>query len=212
MLAGTAPAAQADATEDFFRAVEFDNVNGVRHLLRSGMNPNVTEKYRGNTGLIVALFEGSMNVFDVLVDAPNIDVNARANNGNSALMIAAYKGNQTAVQVLLKKGAAINQPGWTPLHYAAAGGKDDIVRLLLDKGAEIDARSPNHTTPLMIAAYEGHYSTAKLLLDRGADVTLTNVSGLTTIDYAKHFDRRDIIELLASSLKTAETQHAAPEW
>lgn len=212
MLAAPVMAANADTVEDFFRAVANDNADGVRRYLQDGLNPNVTEKYRGNNGLIVALFEGSANVFDVLLNAPGIDVDAKANNGNTALMIAAYKGKLPAVLALLKKGAAVNRADWTPLHYAAAGGRDDIVRLLLEKGAEIDARSPNRTTPLMIAAYEGHDSTVKLLLERGANIMLTNESGMSPIDYAKHFDRQDIVSLLANRMKTAQMRQPVSEW
>lgn len=198
--------ARADAVEDFFKAAEMDNAGDVRDFLRKGGNPNIGEKYRGDTGLMVALLEGSMRVFDVLVNAPNIDLEARSRNDNTALMIAAYKKNRTAIDVLLRKGAAINRAGWTPLHYAAAAGSNDIVQVLLDKGAYIDARSPNRTTPLMIAAYEGHYSAVKLLLDRGADVLLKNDLGLNATDLTKRLGRDDIKELLSEYMAREEKQ------
>lgn len=200
--------AKAASIEDFFHAVTMDNAGEVRKLLQQGMNPNATDKYYGSTGLIVALQEGSMRVFHVLVNAPGIHLEAKANNGNSALMIAAYKGNMAAIDILLKKGVAINQPDWTPLHYAAAGGKNEIVQMFLDRGADINARSPNLTTPLMIAAYEGFDATVKLLIERGADVTLKNDVGLHAADYAKRLDRRDIIDYITVNLKKAELQLA----
>lgn len=195
------PKANADAVEDFFKAAEMDNVDEVRSLLRQGLNPNVTEKYRGNTGLISALLEGSMKTFQVLVNAPSVDLEATARNGDNALMIAAFKKNQAAVDTLLEKGVAINRPDWTALHYAAAGGGSKIVETLLEKGAEINARSPNKTTPLMIAAYEGHFETVKLLLDRGADATLTNELNMNAVDFTQRLGRRDIAELLTEHLK-----------
>lgn len=206
MLAGVPSIARGDNIEDFFKAVAMDNPNEISLFLQQGMKPNVAERYRGDTGLIVALREGSMRAFDVLVNSPNIDLEATANNGNNALMMAAYKGNQTAVDILLKKGVAINRPNWTALHYAAAGGKNDIVQILLDKGADINARSPNLTTPLMIAAYEGFDLTVKLLLDRGADVTLTNEEGKNAADYAKRLDRQNIVDLVNDYLKKAQKQ------
>jgi ankyrin repeat protein len=201
-------AARADAVEDFFRATEFNDADAVGALLQQGVNPNAGERYHGYTALMVALFEGSMKVFRVLVDAPGIDLEARANNGNNALMIAAIKGNQSAFDVLLQKGAAINRPGWTALHYAATSGSDAIVRTLLDRGADIDARSPNRTTPLMMAIYGGHFSTAELLLDRGADITLKNALGMDAAEFARQGDRRDMIALVADRQAQAATLQA----
>lgn len=199
--AGLSTAAHADAIEDFFKAAEMDNVEEVRALLQQGLNPNVTEKYRGNTGLIAALLEGSMKTFDVLVNAPGVNLEAKARNGDTALMIAAFKKNQAAVDTLLKKGVAINRPEWTALHYAVASGSNQIVETLLEKGAEINARSPNQTTPLMIAAYEGHFATVKLLLDRGADATLSNELKMNAVDFTQRLGRQDIAELLTEHLK-----------
>ena len=51
--------------------------------------------------------------------------------------------------------APINQPGWSPLHYAAAGPEPKIVALLLERGAIVDAEAPNRSTPLMMAAGYG---------------------------------------------------------
>lgn len=201
------PAARAGDVEAFFKAAEMDNPEDIRAFLQQGMDPNVREKYRGDTALIVALREGSMGVFEVLVNTPGIDLEARANNGDNALMMAAFRGNQAAVDVLLKKGAAVNRSDWTALHYAAVGGKNKIAQILLDKGAEINARSPNQSTPLMVAAYEGNFSTVKLLLDQGADVRLKNEQGMNAIDFSKRFDRPDITDLLKDHMKKTE-QHA----
>jgi ankyrin repeat protein len=64
------------------------------------------------------------------------------------------------------------RPGWTALHYAAASGDLDIMKLLLERHADIDAASPTGTTPLMLAAREGQEDAVKLLLDEGADARL----------------------------------------
>ncbi len=202
LLAGPR-AVLAGAFEDYFKAVKIDDVSTVRGLLARGFDPNIIEPERGDTGLILALREGSMKVFDLLLNARGTDINIKANNGDTALMIAAYKGNKAAAETLLARGAEVNRPGWTPLHYAAASGSDDIVRMLLDKAAYIDAESPNKTTPIMMAAWGGHIYTVKLLLDEGADATLKNEAGLTAIDFALRAGRQDIAEGLTYRLKKA---------
>lgn len=196
-------AAFAGSYDDFFRAVKFDDARTVGALLARGFDPNTIEPERGDTGLILALREHSMKVFDLLLKARGTDLDAHAYNGDTALMIASYQGNLQAVRALLAKGVQVNRPGWTALHYAAAAGADDIVRLLLDHSAAIDAASPNKTTPIMMAARGGHIMTVKLLLDAGADATLKNALGMTAIDFAKAHGYTDIADGLTYRLKKA---------
>lgn len=193
----------AGAYDDFFRAVKVDNAGEVKSLLSRGLDPNIIEPERGDSGLILALREDSLKVFDVLINAQDVNLNLRSRNGDTALMIAAYKGNKAAVEKLLAKRAEVNQQGWTALHYGAAVGNNDIVRMLLDKSAYIDAESPNGTTPIMMAARGGHILTVKLLLDEGADASLKNELGMNAIDFAMKYNHKDIAEGLTYRLKKA---------
>lgn len=193
----------AGAYVEFFRAVNIDHAPIVKSLLARGLDPNIIEPERGDTGMILALREDSMAVFELLLNAPGIDLEAKSGNGDTALMLACFKGNKPAVEALLAKGAEVNRPGWAPLHYAAAGGHNDIIRLLLDKSAYIDAESPNKTTPMMMAARGGHIYTVKLLLDEGADATLKNDLGMSAIDFAEKYEHKDIAEGLTSRLRKA---------
>jgi ankyrin repeat protein len=195
--------ALAGAYDDFFKAVKLDNIKQVQSLLQRGFDPNTVEEERGETGLIIALREDANKVFELLLQTKDVNLDARARNGDSALMIAAYKGMYDAVKALLDKGAEPNQTGWAALHYAAAVGNNEIVQLLLDRSAYIDAESPNQTTPIMMAARGGHILTVKLLLDEGADVTLKNGAGMTALDFARAGGFKDIVEGLTYRLKKA---------
>jgi ankyrin repeat protein len=202
-LAFSPALARAAAFDDFFKAIRFDDAKSVRSLLQRGMDANIVEEERGESAVMVALREDAMKSFQLLIDSPGFDPELPARNGDTALMLAAYKGNLDAVQALLAKGAQVNRPGWTALHYAAAAGKDDIVRLLLEQSAYIDAESPNRTTPIMMAARSGHIMTVKVLLDEGADATLKNDAGMSAIDFAKAGEFNDIAEGLAYRLRKA---------
>jgi uncharacterized protein len=193
----------AGAYDEFFRAAKIDHVDIAKDLLARGFDPNTIEEQRGETAMMVALREGSMNVFNALLNAPGVNLETRARNGDTALMIAAFLGNQPAVSALLAKGAQVNQTGWTALHYAAAVGHNDIIKMLLEKSAYIDAESPNKTTPIMMAARAGKIYTVKLLLDEGADATLKNDVGMTAIDFAEKNSFTDIVEGLTARLKKA---------
>jgi uncharacterized protein len=195
--------ARAGAYDDFFRAVKVDDAGAIKSLLQRGLDPNLIEPERGDSGLILAMRNNSMKVFNLLLNANGVNLETKARNGDTALMVACYAGNKPAVEALLAKGAEVNKPGWTALHYAAAIGNNDIVRLLLDKSAYIDAESPNKTTPIMMAARSGHIMTVKLLLDEGADATLKNDLGMTAIDFARQHNQKDIAEGLTYRLKKA---------
>ena len=60
--------------------------------------------------------------------------------------------------------------GNTPLHYAACGGHEEVVRALIDSTANVEEHNENGHTPLMEAASAGHVGVAKILLDAGAGI------------------------------------------
>jgi ankyrin repeat protein len=191
----------AGAFEDFFRAVRADNASGVKSLLDRGFDPNTRDE-KGQTGLLIALREPSPKVVKVLLDSPKTDVEARNSKDESPLMLAAIKGQQDLVILLIERDADINKPGWTPLHYAATNGHTDIMKLLLDKDAFIDAQSPNGTTPLMMAAMYGSTAAVKLLLDEGADPLMKNEQGMTATDFAQRANRTDSAQMLSAAVRS----------
>ncbi|WP_343732844.1 ankyrin repeat domain-containing protein [Duganella sp.] len=183
------PRAQTDDEVDFFRAAQLDATSRVAAALLRGVNPNVRDP-NGETGLIVAMRYESLNVARLLMAQPGIDLEAKAPNGNTALMMAAFRKNKVAVLDMLKRGAQVNQKGWTALHYAAAAGSVDITTILLDQHAYIDAESPSGMTPLMIAAREGQEEVVELLLKEGADATLKDGGfHLTAAEFALKADK-----------------------
>ena len=116
-------------------------------------------------------------------------------------MIAAIKGHKELVQALIKRDADVNKPGWTPLHYAATGGHVEIILILLEEHAYIDAESPNKSTPLMMAAMYGSTAAVRTLLDAGADPTLRNEIGLSAVEFAQRANRADAAELVAAAIR-----------
>lgn len=165
------PDAEADAVA-FFRAIQLDNDAAVKAVLSRGLDPNLREPARGETSLILAMRYDAMKVAALLLAHPKLKIDEQAPNGNTALMMAAFQKNKPAVLAMLEKGAQVNRPGWTALHYAAAAGDTGIMKLLLERSAYIDAESPTGTTPLMLAAREGQEEAVQLLLEEGADASL----------------------------------------
>ena len=198
LLAGRA---LADAnTDEFFRAIRQDNDAAVRSLLARGFNPN-TKDEKGTPGLVVALQEGALRVASLLIDSPRLVPETRNAADESPLMMAALKGRVELVRRLIARDADVNKPGWTPLHYAATGGHLDIMRLLLEEHAFIDAQSPNGTTPLMMAASYGTPEAVKLLIEAGADIGMRNQKGMSALDFAQRAERQNSVELLLTALR-----------
>lgn len=191
--------AVASDVDDFFIDVLRDRGHAVSSLLKRGFDPN-TRDPNGQTGLILALRGQSLKAADALLQAPDLDVNVANVAGETALMMAVLRGNIEQARRLLARGAKVNveEPGWSPLHYAASGQGTELLRLLLDSGAAIDAESPNGSTPLMMASRYGSEASVDLLLARGADNTWRNEQGLSAADFARLGGRDSLAGKLTS--------------
>ena len=187
--------AQAGSYDDFFIAVRNDNATEVGDLLRRGFDPNARDG-KGQPGLTVAMQEQSMKTAKVLLAQPALNVDALTLAGESALMIAALKGNLTGLDLLLARGAKVGQPGWSAIHYAATGPEPQAVTRLLERGADVNAASPNGSTPLMMAAQYGPEDSVNILLARGADVRLRNQRELRAVDFARQGGRESLTRML----------------
>lgn len=190
----TCTTAFADAG-DLFKAIRLDDPTAVRTVLLRGADPN-TRDAAGTPALVFAAAERAFNVARALIALRQTDIDATNARGENALMLASLHGDVPTVRALLARGAEPNKPGWTPLHYAAAGGHIDVIRLLLENAAFIDAESPNGTTPLMMAVRQKQPTVARLLVDEGADPTLRSQSGWTAAEYAKHHGEDELAKWL----------------
>lgn len=99
--------------------------------------------------------------------------------------------------------AAVNNRGRSALHLAAEDSQEDMVRLLLQHGADPSASSDGGWTALHNAAQSGHAGVATLLLERGANVNATLSNGMTPLHWAAFNGHEDVVRLL---LDRDETQ------
>lgn len=199
-------AARAGAFEDYFAAVRSDNESTVVALTLRGFDLNTVDE-KGESGLLIALRLGSLKVADFLLQQNSVRVEARNAQGESPLMLAALKGHLPQAQRLIRRGAEVNKPGWTPLHYAASNPEPsslDMVRLMLEHHAYIDAESPNKSTPLMMAARYGTEPVVKLLLEEGADPLVRNERGMSAIDFARQVGRDGSVDLIARQVRARQ--------
>lgn len=195
----------AGSYDDFFMAVQQDNQKKVSELLARNFDAN-TKDATGQTGLHLAVSEPSPKVVSALINWSKTDINTLNSKGESALMLAAIKGNHELVLKMIKKGADVNKTGWAPLHYAASAGEVAIIALLLENSAYIDAESPNGSTPLMMAAMYGTATAVNLLLQEGADPEIKNQQGLTALNFAQNGNQPDSVKAIAASIRSKRTR------
>lgn len=187
--------AHAGAYEDFFAAVARDDTKVIAGLLQRGFDPSSVDA-KGVPAITLALQRESLDVATLLLEQPQLDVNALNPAGESPLMMAALKGRLGLCERLLARGARVNLPGWSPLHYAAAGPNPRVIASLLARGAVADAESPNRSTPLMLAARHGPEEGVELLLTHGADPKRRNERGLDAADFARLAGREKLARRL----------------
>jgi len=194
--AGT-PRAQPPDAAAFGVRMELGDIAQLRKWLDDGLDPDYVADRIG-TGLMIAAWRGDIPMMELLV-ARGADVNKANALGERALMHACWRGQAAAAEWLLAHGARIDSDAmqWSALHYAVFAGHGAVVRLLLDRGADINARSTNGSSVLMMAVYEGHEDLVRQLLARGADNSVRNDRGDDALSWAIKFKRLAIARLVA---------------
>ncbi len=103
--------------------------------------------------------------------------------------------------MLLAAGADVNARSDNPfavlpIHSAVAGDRDDVVAVLVEAGADVNARQTHGWTPLHGAAQNGSLASVERLLAAGADRAAMNDDGTTALDLARSGDHEAIVALL----------------
>ncbi len=133
-------------------AARSGSVDAVELLLEAGADPNVIEPIDHQTALMWAVAAGHLEVARVLLEAG-----------------ADPKRQARVNELSVRKNADFPSGGFAALHWAARDGNEAMIHLLLDHGADINARNGDTSTPMMLAIVNDRFDIAKLLLDLGAD-------------------------------------------
>ncbi len=161
----------------------------VEVLLTAGANVNATSEI-GDTSLTMAVASGDTEIVDLLIER-GADLTVRDKYGSTVLHKAARESDGEMMKRLLATGVDPNlkdSEDNTPLIIApgnldvVTGKSIDIVRLLIEKGADVNAKNKYGGTPLHAAI--GSEQTVKLLLEHGADVNAKNNDAWTPLEVA----------------------------
>ncbi len=147
--------------------------------------------------LFLAIGQGDAAGVDALL-AHGANPNARNTIGMSALMIAAGTGRAPIMRALKAAGAQVNvgSPYGNALSFAAAAGRPEAARLLLEWGTEINAARPDHLTTVMLAARAGDADLVRRLLARGAPVAAQDNHHATALTHAAAAGRTEAARVL----------------
>jgi ankyrin repeat protein len=111
----------------------------------------------------------------------------------------ARKGTVEQVKEALKENPnsfnVVNEDGYSPLVLACYKGNNEVAKLLIETGSDINGKS-KMGTPLMAAVVNGNLEIVKLLLSKKVDVDFANKNGITALMYAVQFQNSEIIKLL----------------
>uniref|UniRef100_A0A8C0J2Y8 Ankyrin repeat and KH domain containing 1 n=1 Tax=Chelonoidis abingdonii TaxID=106734 RepID=A0A8C0J2Y8_CHEAB len=180
-------------------------VNIIKILLNAGAEINSrTGSKLGISPLMLAAMNGHVPAVKLLLDMGS-DINAQIEtNRNTALTLACFQGRAEVVSLLLDRKANVEhraKTGLTPLMEAASGGYAEVGRVLLDKGADVNAPPvpSSRDTALTIAADKGHYKFCELLINRGAHIDVRNKKGNTPLWLAANGGHFDVVQLLVQA-------------
>ena len=201
-------------TTELFEAIAAGDEERVRRLARVDAAAGTARNEDGVAAFLVALYHGRADLAEALAPADaDLDVfeaaalgrtervrelldgdpelaRAHAADGFHPLGLATFFGRPEAAALLVERGADVNAPSRnsfavTALHSACASRQTDTVRLLLERGADPNARQPSGFTPLHAAAEHGDEELARLLLDRGADPSARTEEGVDPAGLAR---------------------------
>ncbi len=191
----------AEQVAAMFAAIDAGDAEAIRTLISA--RADVVDAQRPEDGLsavLYAMYQAKWELVDLIAPFhPGLDVFESAALGRAPRV----RHLTTTNPHLLRNHSA---DGWTALHLAAFFGQIEAVRVLLEKGADANARSENHLTngPLHAAAAGKHFLVCELLIANGADVNAQQHGGFTPLMAAAEHADRGLVELFLrrGALKT----------
>ena len=174
---------QPDGVTPLHWAVQWDHAEIADLLIGAGADVNAADNYTV-TPLTLACTNASAGMVERLLQA-GANSNAARATGETVLMTCARGGVVDAVNPLLARGVDLNAAeatlGQTALMWAAWEGHTQVVRALIEHGADVHARTTTGYTALLLAAREGYQETTQALLEAGADVNEAAEDGTTAL-------------------------------
>jgi ankyrin repeat protein len=169
-------------------------------LISSGADVNQCNDDDADAPLIRAGSSGNVNIATGLLKAGAL-LERCSSKGERPLYLACARGHRAMASLLLERGAnpclEVTATGNTPLHavaYNSVHHGSEIVPLLVNHGANVNALSLNGFTPLHLASFAGNSVCCELLLQHKADPMIVSTNGSTAYQLASSIDVQQILQ------------------
>ncbi|XP_038666178.1 ankyrin repeat and SOCS box protein 3 isoform X4 [Scyliorhinus canicula] len=198
-------------------AATHKSVRCLRLLIHAASSTPYIElkTFEGETALHLAAKCGHVKIVQILLKA-GADANAKTNENITPLFLATEKGHIAVARIFLRHGARINGPHsaclWSVLHQAAYQEHLEILVLLLEKGADKEARDDYGITPLFLAAQYGKLESLRVLLQHGSNVNCQAFDKATPLFIAAQEGHAGCVELLLSSGADTNLPCSEDDW
>ena len=198
-----------DKAPDMIAAVRAKDLRAVQRLIAEDAALAGARNAKGESAVMVAMYAGAADIAAYLIErgAP-LDAFSAAAAGNLAALERCLAADPAALN-------AFAADGWSALHLAAFFGQTAAARLLIERGARVQAvsRNPSANMPLHVAAARGHGKLAELLIERGADVNAPAGGGWTPLHLAAGSGHEDVAAVLiarGADVRAREGQGQTP--
>lgn len=176
-----------------------NHLNNVHLLISKRSDIEIVDKH-SMTPIMLASKYGHIEIAKIIIKA-GANINNGDLNGMTSLMLACMGGYKNLMDLLIENGADINKcdhNDWTPLLAYANSQHDnpEIIKFLIEKGANENALTKDKVSSLMMASFRGHLNIVEQLLKLGMDVNHADVYGKTAIFSACLSGNVDIIRTL----------------
>ena len=201
------PTLQSGEVPPLTVAVWKQQTDDVRRLLQEGADPNHAFGKPALTAWQVAVMVNHQPSLDLF--ARHGGVRPKSHYTTVLFKAALQRGDARLVAEFVRAGVSLwfGDAEYSPLGIAAANGYVEVMRELLDGGAEVDYQDRFGDTALMAAVRSGSLDAVRLLLSRGAKVTLADAEGMTAVGWAERMGRRLIGEALTPVKTTMPPHH-----